>query len=85
MGILGTERRPADKAFEHNRSDGPPVAGEGVALAAEDLGSDVIRSTDCGVRKGTTVRFTPSVDKAAVADGKIDLVKRDRVSVFGLV
>ena len=46
MGILGTEWRPADQAFKHDSSDGPPVTAEGVALASEDLRGDVVRCTN---------------------------------------
>lgn len=28
MGVFGTERRPADEAFEHDGSNRPPITGK---------------------------------------------------------
>src|SRR5688572_17201712 len=37
VAVLGAERRPANKALEHNRSEGPPIAVERVTMASENL------------------------------------------------
>ena len=60
MRVLGTEGRPADQALKHDSSDGPPVTAEGVALAIEDFGSDVVGGTNGRVSDATT-RLAPSV------------------------
>lgn len=49
MRIFGAERGPADQTFEHNGSNGPPVAAESVAFARKNLRGDVIRGSDGGV------------------------------------
>lgn len=72
MGVLGTERRPADQALKHDSSHGPPVTAEGVALAIEDLGGDVVGGTNGGVSDATT-RLAPRIDLSA-AHGEINLV-----------
>ena len=72
MGVFGTEGRPADQALEHDSSHGPPVTAEGVALAVEDLGSDVVGGTNRGVSDATT-RLAPRKDLSA-AHGQIDLI-----------
>ena len=46
VSVLSAEGWPANDAFEHDSSHGPPVASEGVPLAAENLRSNVIRSAD---------------------------------------
>ena len=80
--IFGTERRPADETLEHNCASRPPVAGEGVALAAENLRGDVVRRSDSRVSHDAT-GFTPGIDLGAVANGEVDLVEGDRVAVAG--
>lgn len=75
MSVLGTEGGPADQAFEHDSSDGPPIAGKGVAFATEDFGSNIVRRSNGRVGKGATVRFTPGVDLASIADREIDLIQ----------
>lgn len=72
--VLGAERWPSDLALKHNRTQGPPIAVEGVAGAGEDLWCDVVWSSDGGVGHDAT-RFTPVVDDGAVADGQVDLVE----------
>ena len=84
MRVLGAERRPADKTLEHDCAGGPPVAREGVALAAENLGRDVVWSSDRGVGHDAA-GLTPGVDLRAVADRKVDLVNGDGVTVARLV
>lgn len=84
MRVLRTERRPTDKAFEHDRSDGPPVATEGIALTTEDLRCNVV-GRPYGRVGHDTARFAPSIDLATVADGEVDLVKRNRVAVPRLI
>lgn len=79
VGVFCAERRPPDQTFEHDRSNGPPIAEIGVALCSEDLGSNVVRSADSRVRHDAS-RFAPSIDLAAIAHGKVDLVEVDRVS-----
>jgi len=81
--ILCTEGGPADQAFEHDSTHAPPVAAECVALPAEDLRGDVIRSAD-GRVSHHTARFAPHVDLRAVADGEVDLVEGDGVAITGL-
>lgn len=80
VGFLGAERRPADQALEHDGSDTPPVTAIVVALSAEDLGSDVVWSTDGRVGELAT-RLAPSVDLVAVAHGELDLVEGDGLAV----
>ena len=84
VGIFGTEGRPAHKAFEHDCAGGPPVAGEGIALAAEDLGCDIVGSPN-GRIGHNAARFTPGVDLGAVANGKVDLVEGYRVAIARLI
>jgi len=81
--ILGTEGGPADQAFKHDGAHAPPVAAERVALPAEDLRSDVVRSADGGVGHHAA-GFAPHVDLRAVADGEVDLVETYGVAVAGL-
>lgn len=81
--VLGAEGGPADQAFEHDGADAPPVAAEGVALPAEDLGGDVVRGADGGVGHHAA-GLAPHVDLGAVADGEVDLVEADGVAVAGL-
>lgn len=47
VGVLSAEGRPADEALEHDGSDRPPIAAEGVALASENLRGDVVWSSNC--------------------------------------
>lgn len=72
MGVLGTERRPADQALKHDSSHGPPITAKGVALSIEDLRSDVVRGTNGGVSDATT-RLAPCKDLSA-AHGEVDLI-----------
>lgn len=60
MGVLGTERGPAYQALKHDGSNGPPVTAEGVALAIEDFGSDVVGGANGGVSEATP-RLAPCV------------------------
>ena len=80
MRVFGAEGRPADKTLEHDCAGGPPVARESVALAAEDLGGDVVWGSDCGVGHDTA-GFAPGVNLRAIANGKVDLVDGDGVAV----
>jgi hypothetical protein len=80
MRFIGTERRPANEAFKHDGTNGPPIAAIVVALAAEDFRGNVIRSTDRGVCELTT-RFTPGIDLLAVANGQLNLVQVHRIPV----
>jgi hypothetical protein len=43
--LFGAERRPADKALEHDGAHGPPIAAEVVSLSTEDLWRYVVGST----------------------------------------
>lgn len=83
MGLFGAERRPADQAFEHDGTNGPPIAAEVVSLAAEDFWRDVVGCTDSGVGKLTT-GFPPCVDLCSVADCQLDLVHVHRVAVVAI-
>lgn len=81
--LLSAERRPADKALEHDGTDGPPIAAVVVTLSTEDLGSDVVGCTDSGVRQLTT-GLAPAVDLCTVADRELDLIDGDRVAVVAI-
>lgn len=83
VGVFGAERGPTDQAFEHNGPHGPPVAAEGIASAAKDLRCDVIWSAHRGICHNAA-RLAPGVDLNPIADGQVDLVKRDRVPVARL-
>ena len=72
MSVLGTEWRPADQAFEHDSSNRPPVTAEGVALASEDFGGDVVGGPNSGVSE-TPTRLAPCIDLSA-AHSEIDLI-----------
>ncbi len=82
--ILGAKRRPTDEALEHDGAQRPPIAFVRVALAAEDLGRDVIGRADGRVGHDAA-GFAPGVDLGAVADGEVDLVEGDGVAVARLV
>jgi hypothetical protein len=73
MRLLSAERRPSDQTLKHDRTHRPPIAAEIVALAAEDLGRNVVWRSDCGVGELAT-GLAPCVDLGAVADGELDLV-----------
>lgn len=79
--LLGTEWGPTDEALEHDGAYTPPITALVVAFAAEDLGGDVIRSADSGVRK-LPAGLAPGVDLVAVGDRQLDLVDADRVAVL---
>jgi len=76
VGFLCTERGPTNQALEHDGANAPPITAVVVALAAEDLGSNIVGSTDGRVGELTT-RFAPGVDLMAVADSQLDLVEGD--------
>lgn len=80
--LLSAEWWPADETFEHDRSHGPPVAGEVVTPTGEDFGGDVVGSTHGGVSELPT-RLAPGVDLVAVADCELDLIEGDGLSVRG--
>lgn len=84
MLVLGTERWPSDLALEHNRTQGPPIAVEGVAGSSEDLWCDVVWRSDGGIGHDAA-GFAPVVDDGAVADGQVDLVEVDGHAVARLV
>ena len=46
MSIFSTERWPSNLAFEHDRTQAPPIAILTIAMAAEDFWSNIIRSTN---------------------------------------
>jgi len=54
MSVLGAERGPANETFKHDSSNRPPVAGERVALTAEDFRGDIVGSADSRVSQDTT-------------------------------
>jgi hypothetical protein len=64
MCVLGTEWGVSDETFEHDRSQGPPIARLVVTLLLEDLGGDVIRGSDRGV--GLHKRFSESVNSSQI-------------------
>jgi hypothetical protein len=82
MTTLRTERGPPDKALEHDSAQGPPIAVKGITVTCKDLGRDVVRSTNCGVRHNSA-RFAPVVNLRSVRDSEIDLVNGHRVAVSG--
>ena len=79
--LLSAERWPSDQTLEHDRAHAPPIAAEVVALAAEDLGCDVVRCTHSRVGE-LTPRLTPGVDLVAIGNRKLDLIDRDRVAIL---
>lgn len=85
MSVFGTERGPANKAFEHDSSHRPPIAEIGVALIQEDLWCDIVRRTD-GRIGHVPPRFPPRVDEPTIADGEVDLlVQGHRVTIPRLI
>ncbi len=81
MGVFRTERRPSDKAFEHDSSDRPPVTEIGVSLVQEDLGCNIVRSSH-GRIGHVSSRLAPCIDKSPIADREIDLlVQGDRIPI----
>lgn len=82
VGILSTERRPADLTFKHDSTQAPPVTVLSVAVTTEDLRGNVIGRTNGGVGHKTT-RLTPVVDDTSVANREVDLVKVDRITITG--
>ena len=72
--FLCTEWRPSDQTFEHDGANTPPIAAVVVALATEDLGSDVIGSTNGRVCELAT-GLSPGVDLMTVADSQLNLVE----------
>lgn len=80
VAIFGTEWRPADQALEHDGSQTPPIAVKAVSVAGKDLGCDVVRGSDGGVRHQPSTP-TPVVDLRTVGDGQVDLVDGDRVTI----
>lgn len=81
MWIVGAEWRPSDHGFIHDRAQRPPVAAKGIALPAEDLGCNVIGGADRGIGH-CPPRLAPVFDLLAVADGQVDLVNVDRVTIL---
>ena len=84
MRVFSTERRPADQTFEHDGSDRPPVATKSIAISSEDLRCNVVGSTNGGISESPT-GLTPCIDLATIANGEVDLVQRDRVTISRLV
>lgn len=81
MGVFGTEWRPPDQTFEHDGTDGPPIAAEAVAMSCEDLRSNVIRRSDGRVSQGAA-GLAPSVDRLVITHRQVDLVEGDGVAVL---
>lgn len=82
VGFFGAERRPANQALKHDCPDGPPVTGEVVTPARENLGGDVVWCSDGRIGE-LPARLAPGVDLSAVADCKLNLVEGYRLSVRG--
>jgi hypothetical protein len=79
--VLGTERRPANQAFEHNSTNGPPIAKVGISLAVEDFRRNIIRSSNGRVGHGTT-GLSPGVDLSTVGYREVNrIIKVTRVAV----
>ena len=79
--VLGAEWWPADKTFEHDGTDRPPIAEISVSLAVENFGSDIVRSSNRGIGHGTA-GLTPGVDLATVRHCKVNgIVKVSRVAI----
>jgi len=76
------EWRPADHAFKHDGTEGPPVAAEVVPFAGEHFGGDVVGCADGGVGELTTF-FAPGVNLVAVGNCELDLIEGDGVAVVG--
>lgn len=54
VGLLGTERWPANQTLEHDCTNAPPVTTEIVSFAAENLGGNVVWRADSGIRQLTS-------------------------------
>lgn len=54
MRVFGAERRPADETLEHDGSNRPPVAGEGVSFAGEDFRCNVVGCSDSRIGHDAT-------------------------------
>jgi hypothetical protein len=80
VSLLSTEWWPADQTFEHDCTKRPPITAEIIALTAEDLRSDVVRSTNSRVGELSS-RLTPCVYLLTIADRELNLIKIDRGSV----
>lgn len=74
--VFGAEGRPTDETLEHDCANGPPVTAECIAFPGEDFRGDVIRGSDGRVCHDAS-RFAPSIDLAAIANCKINLVEVD--------
>lgn len=46
VAILGAEWGPSNKTLEHDGTKRPPIAVKGVSMASENLGGDVVGSSD---------------------------------------
>lgn len=76
MGIFGTERRPSDLTFEHDRTETPPIAIIGITMSTENFWSNIIGCTNSRVSHDSS-RLSPVIDNASVANCEVDLVKID--------
>lgn len=83
MGILGAKRRPSYQTLEHDSTDRPPIAAEGVALPDEYFRGDIIWRTHGRIGHDTT-RLAPCVDLSTIAHRQVDLVQQHRGSVSRL-
>jgi len=53
-------------------------------MSSEDLRSNVIRCTNSGISHNSA-GLSPVVDGTSIADGKVDLVEIDRITISRLV
>jgi hypothetical protein len=81
-GILGTERGPPHKTFEHDSTNRPPITKIGISLTIEDFGCDIIRCADCRISHGPA-GFSPGVDLPTVRDCQVyRIVEVSRVAIL---
>jgi hypothetical protein len=80
MGIFSTEGGPADLTLKHDRAKTPPVTVMRVAVTTENLGGDVIGSTNSRVGHKPS-GFSPVIDDTTVADSEVDLVKINGIAI----
>lgn len=82
--LLSAEWWPSDKAFEHDCSNGPPIAKVGITLTMENFRGDIVWGTDSRVRH-CSARFTPGIDLSSIGYSQVDSIREETgVSVLVL-
>lgn len=80
--LFGAEWGPPHEAFEHDRTDRPPITQIGIALSIEYFGCNIVRGSDGRISHSPT-RFSPSIDLATIGHSQVDSVREEaRVPVL---